>query len=281
MIIEKIDLFDYFHVARNDAIEGTLTCYRHSQYPEISGKTRHPGMLILPGGGYSFVSEREGDSVAVEYFAAGFDCFVLKYDVAPRCSYPVQLQEAAMAMMYIRKNAEAFDILPDKIAAIGFSAGGHLLGCISILWDDPAVKYLFGEECELVRPDASIYSYAVISSDPKVGHSGSFQNFCGTKVLPNDYSLEKKVRPSCKPAFIWANTLDNAVPVEGSIRLYQAFVSAGVPAEMHLFRGGWHGLTVCNEETDHTRPLDPALPYSRPWLKLSQNFLAALGFARY
>ena len=281
MILEEIDLYEYFCAERQGAPKGKLVCYRHGQIAEMNKRMRRPAILVLPGGGYEFVSQREAEPVAIEYYREGFDAFVLDYDVAPDAHYPCQIKEAAMAMMYIRKNAEAFDILPDKIAAIGFSAGGHLLGCISILWDDPAVKYLFGEECELVSPDASIYSYAVISSDPKVGHSGSFQNFCGTKVLPNDYSLEKKVRPSCKPAFIWANTLDNAVPVEGSIRLYQAFVSAGVPAEMHLFRGGWHGLTVCNEETDHTRPLDPALPYSRPWLKLSQNFLAALGFARY
>lgn len=278
MIIDKIDLFSYFGRERGGALAGTLTCYRHSQYAEMNRTTRHPAMLVIPGGGYSFVSEREGDPVALAFFGAGFDCFVLDYDVAPRFSYPVQVQEAAMAMMYIRKNAERLLLLPDKVAAIGFSAGGHLLGCISVLWDDPAVRELFGEECVSVRPDASVYSYAVVSSDPKIYHGGSFVNFCGTRALPDDYSIDKKVRPSCKPSFIWANTPDDCVRVENSVRLYQALTAAGVPAELHLFRDGWHGMTVCSEEVDGNRPLAPALAYTRSWLPLCKKFLATLGF---
>lgn len=277
MIVEKIDLFDYFHVQRKEETKGYLTVIRHEQMPEMPTKTVHPAMLVLPGGGYAIVSQREAEPVAVEYFAKGFDTFVLDYDVAP-LGYPVQIKEAAMAMIYIRRNAAAFDILPDKIAAVGFSAGGHLLGCISTLWDDPAVQELFGSECDKVRPDASVYSYAVISSDPAIYHGYTFRNFCKETVNKDDYSIDKKVRPSCSPAFIWANTPDPTVPSPNSVRLYLAYTEAGVPAELHIFRDGGHGLSTCNEETAASLPLSAACTYSRPWIDLSLNFLKTAGF---
>lgn len=278
MILEEIDLYEYFRAERQGAPKGKLVCYRHGQIAEMNKRMRRPAILVLPGGGYEFVSQREAEPVAIEYYREGFDAFVLDYDVAPDAHYPCQIKEAAMAMMYIRKNAEELDVLPDKIAAIGFSAGGHLLGCISVLWDDPAVKEIFGGDCEMVRPDASVYSYPVVSSDPSIWHKGSFDNFCFGRVDPDDYSIDKKVRPSCKPAFIWGNTPDDGVPVQNSVRLYLAYLAAGVPAELHIFREGWHGMTVCSAETEGELPMNPACDYVRPWVGLNVNFLKTLGF---
>ena len=273
MRTEKIDLYKYFHVKREGAKAGLLTVYRHDESAE---KLLRPAMLVIPGGAYAMVSPNEGEPVALEYFRVGAEAFVLDYDVAP-VPYPAQIRQAAMAMMYIRKNAQAFGILPDKIAAVGFSAGGHLLGCISTLWDDPAVKELFGEECEKVRPDASVYSYAVVSCDEKIWHRDSFHNFCGQKVCAEAYSIEKKVRPGCAPAFIWGNTFDECVPVQNSLRLYAAYLEAGVPAELHIFREGWHGMNVCDwAEADC--PARPVCAYVRPWIELSRTFLKTLGF---
>ncbi len=277
MLYETIDLYAYFKTERKGATAGMLSCYRHGQIPEMRQKTYHPAMLVLPGGGYGFVSQREGEPVVLEYFSAGFDVFLLKYDIAPAC-YPLQFEQVAMAMMYIRRNAEAFDIIPDKIAAIGFSAGGHLLGCISTKWDDDAVRALFGDECDKVRPDASVYSYAVVSSDPSIYHDGTFRNFCGDRVSPDDYSVEKLVRPQCSPAFIWCNTPDKIVPVQNSLRLYEAYLAAGVPAELHIFRAGWHGMSVCNEEIECNKPVPPEFALVRPWIGLSRSFLKSLGF---
>ena len=278
MVLERIDLYEHFQIKREGAKAGTLACYRHGQVEEMNQKVVRPAMLVIPGGGYGMVSERETEPVAMEYYHAGFDAFVLYYDVAPVC-YPVQLCQAAMAMMYIRKNAETLDLLPDKLAAVGFSAGGHLLGCISTIWDDPAVKALFGEECVKVRPDASVYSYPVVSSDEKIWHRGSFASFCGGKVRAEDYSIEKRVNSSCKPAFIWANTPDDCVPAQNSLRLYEAYLAAGVPVELHIFRDGWHGMSVCAVETERSFPVAEACVLTRSWIGLSESFLQSLGFA--
>ena len=278
MIQKTIDLYKEFGVARRQAKRGYLKVYAHETMTELKQGRLRPAMLVIPGGGYEFLSQREDEPVAMEFYGAGYQAFALDYDLKPVC-YPAQIEQAAMAMMYIRRHAEEFGILPDKVAAVGFSAGGHLCGCISVLWDDPAVRVLFGDECERVRPDASVFSYAVVSSDPKIAHMGSILNFCGDAVEYAAYSIDRSVRPTCSPAFIWANTPDDCVPVMNSVALYEAYVRAGVPAELHIFSEGWHGMSLCNAETEHTLPVSAVCDYVRPWLDLCKTFLSNRGFA--
>ncbi len=280
MITEKIDLYAWSGIGRKGEKGGYLCSYRHGDLsPEMGkGKVR-PAILIIPGGAYAFVSLREGEPIALQYFAQGFDCFVLDYDIAPHRHYPAQILQAGMAMMYLRREADKLGIDGGHIAAVGFSAGGHLCGCISLLWDDPALQKAFGKDCELIRPDASIYSYAVVSNGEHISHGGSFDNFCADVVNRDDYSLEKKVRPSASPSFLWANTEDNCVPVENSLLLYSALHRAGVPVEMHIYEKGWHGMSTSDEEVYTEDVSDPMFAHIRTWLPLSFSFLKAHGFA--
>lgn len=279
MDTEKIDLYASLGIERKGEKGGYLSSYRHKDLsPEMGvGKVR-PAMLVIPGGGYAFVSLREGEPIALQYFAQGFDCFVLDYDIAPHRHYPVQILQAGMAMMFLRRNADKLCLDGEHIAAIGFSAGGHLCGCISLLWDDPALQAAFGKDCELVRPDASVYSYAVVSSGEHISHGGSFDNFCADVVNREDYSLEKKVRLSAKPSFLWANTEDSCVPVENSLLLYAALHKAGVPVEMHIYEKGWHGMSTLDENVFSEDVSDPMFAHIRSWLPLSFEFLKAHGF---
>ena len=157
MITERIDLFEYFKTAREGAERGTLACYRHTQIAELGVKRLRPAILIIPGGAYAFVSEKEAEPVALRYFAQGFDCFVLDYDIAPH-GYPVQIEEAAMAMLYLRRECAALD-LTGRIAVMGFSAGGHLAGLLATLTQEESV--IFGKEVKSVRPDAVLLAYQI------------------------------------------------------------------------------------------------------------------------
>ena len=278
MITEKIDLYKWAGVERKGEEKGYLYSFRHMVVTEMNVRKMCPAILILPGGGYCFVSQREGEPIALQYLAQGFDCFVLDYDIAPAHRYPVPLVQAGMAMMYLRREADKLNIDGEHIAAIGFSAGGHLCGCISLLWDDPALKAMWGEECERIRPDASVYSYPVVSSDKAVAHVGSFDNLCADLVDRKDYSLDKKVRPSAKPSFIWANSPDDCVPVENSILLYSALHKAGVPAELHIYADGWHGMATCDEEVNEGDVSDPMFRHIRTWIPVSVEFLKRFGF---
>ena len=260
---EKVDLYEYFKIPRNGDIGGFLKVYRHSEMPEMGITRIRPAMLVLPGGGYCFVSQREAEPVALEYFKQGFDCFVLDYDIAPHRHYPTPVLQAGMAMIYLRREAENLHIDAEHIAAVGFSAGGHLCGIISLLWDDPALKEMFKDECVRIRPDASVYSYAVVTSGEKA-HRGSFESLCADKVKQEDYSLENKVRSS--------------VPVENSLMLYAALHKVSVPVELHIFEKGPHGMSTCDIEVCNGEPTDPAYKHAAHWLPLSFEFLKNNGF---
>lgn len=275
MICESIDLYAYFQWERGGAKRGFLHSYRHEINAEMAPRLR-PAMLIFPGGGYEFVSLREWESVVLCYFQEGFDAFVLEYDVAPVGCYPAVLEQAGMAMLYLRREARHLSLREDKIAAIGFSAGGHLAGCISFLWDDPALMRRFGAECEKIKPDLCILSYPVVSADPQYCHSVSFDHFCAGMKDRSPYSLENRVRSFAPPCFIWATSDDTCVLVENSIRLYSALCRAGVPTEFHAFEHGVHGMSVCNR--DVTEHMSFETEHVARWVDLSKEFLNAHDF---
>ena len=275
MICESIDLYAYFQWERGGAKRGLLYSYRHAATLEMAPRLR-PAILIFPGGGYEFVSLREWESVVLCYFQEGFDAFVLEYDVAPVGCYPAVLEQAGMAMLYLRREARHLSLREDRIAAIGFSAGGHLAGCISFLWDDPALMRRFGAECAKIRPDLCILSYPVVTADPQYRHAGSFDHFCAGIADQSAYSLENSVRPSAPPCFIWATSDDSCVPVENSVRLYSALCRAGVPAEFHAFEHGAHGMSVCTR--DVTEQMTRETEHVARWVDLSKEFLNAHDF---
>lgn len=275
MIVRKLDLYECLQMERRGAQKGFLHTYRHEENAEMRPKLR-PAMLIFPGGGYGYVSAREWEPVAMEYYRDGFDCFVLDYDIAPQHHYPIMLLQAGMAMLYLRSSSKGLSLREDKIAVIGFSAGGHLAGCISFLWEDPALRAQFGEECTQIRPDIAILSYPVVSSEKAIMHEGSFVNFCGGLVSPEDYSLEKHVPPTAPPVFLWGTTEDTCVPIENSVLLYQALHRAGVPTELHIFGRGPHGLSVCDREVTEVMTAD--VLHASHWVELSLEFLHSFDF---
>lgn len=276
MHCERIDLYDYFGKARNGAVGGYLKTYRHVYSKEYSVGRLRSAILVIPGGGYTLVSDREGEPVALEYLVRGLDAFVLDYSVAPGSAYPVQLREAAMAMAYIRENSTEFNVDDTSIAAVGFSAGGHLCGCLGTAFSSDVLDDI--AEPSVIRPDAVILSYpvAVYSSDPKKCHLGSFEAVAAKdESLMEALSLDRLVKEDSSPAFIWHTTDDSCVPVCGSLVMAQKYYENNVPFEGHFFRTGVHGLSVCTDEVN--TPNDSA----RPWIDLSVTWLKSLGFKFY
>ena len=269
MFCEKVDLYKYFGLKRTGGEEGFLNVYV-PEAPSYPTRTR-PAMLVIAGGGYAFVSPREKECVALAYIAKGFAAFTLEYSIAP-VRFPAQLIEGAMAMVYIRENAAKLGVKPDKVAAIGFSAGGHLTGMLATCFDRAEVKAVLKEKAALVRPDAVILSYPVITGGEKA-HRGSFDNLCGdNKELISALSLETCVTEKASPAFIWATADDNAVPSENSLFMALAYKTAGVPFELHIFESGVHGLSLATEETAWVN--EPV----QKWLSLSYTWLKNRGF---
>ena len=133
MIVKTIDLYEYFNREKPQDFRGYLSVYSPSRYESYGVNRKRPSVLIIPGGGYSYTSEREAEPVAMKFLAQGYNAFVLYYTCEP-APFPIALQEAGMAMVYIRENAKELAVREDKIVSIGFSAGGHLAGSLGTMW---------------------------------------------------------------------------------------------------------------------------------------------------
>lgn len=267
----KVDLYEYFGIKKEQNASGVLTAFI-AERNDFNLNRLRPAMLIIPGGGYRFVSNAEGDTIAFEYLSKGYSAFVLNYSIQP-LHYPTQLLEASMAMIYIRENAEKFNVKADMVGAIGFSAGGHLCASLGILYKEKEIIEVFGERANLARPNAMVLAYPVVSTDSAVCHQGSVNNVTGgDEDLKQRLSLEKRVDKDSAPAFIWATVGDCTVPCENSMLLAMAYRKAGVPFEFHLFERGRHGLALANRETE--KEVYPA----KEWVKMSHTWLKEKGF---
>ena len=190
-----------------------------------------PLVLVFPGGGYHFLSDREAEPVALRLLSLGIQAVVVRYSVAP-ARYPVALEQAAEAMQYAREHAEQWLCDSRKIAVMGFSAGGHLASTFATHY--PAE----------LRPAFQILVYPVISMDETITHSGSRENLIGknpSKALIDYYSNEKHVNAESPRAFIALSDDDRAVPVENSLRYYKALHRYQIPVSLHIYPTGGHG----------------------------------------
>lgn len=200
-------------------------------------------VLVLPGGGYGFCSEQEGDPVAAWFNSMGISAFVLDYSVAPS-KYPQALNDARRAMQYIRAHAKEFNIDPNRVGVIGFSAGGHLAASLSNLHAEGNEDVQDELEKVNARPDLCILSYPVISWG-EFAHLGSLENLLGENPSPSlvdKTSLEKMVNTSTPPTFLWHTAEDDAVPVENSYLYAMALQKAKIPHELHVYPDGAHGV---------------------------------------
>ncbi|MEI6875832.1 MAG: alpha/beta hydrolase, partial [Spirochaetota bacterium] len=157
--------------------------------------------------------------------------------------HPAPLLAAARAISAIRERAATWNIDPERVAVLGFSAGAHLAASLGTMWGDASLLDLMGEAPGLLRPDALVLCYPVISGGVH-RHEGSFLNLTdGDTALMEALSLEKRVSPETPPTFIWATSEDQTVPVENSILFAAALAVAKVPFELHVFERGGHGLS--------------------------------------
>ncbi|MBQ9747272.1 MAG: alpha/beta hydrolase [Clostridia bacterium] len=237
----------------------TLTSYIAGTSKEMPFNEKRKAILVIPGGGYSFCSDREAEPIALTYLTAGYNAFVLTYSVSSHgdTRWPIPLIDASAAMKYIRDHAEELHIDPDYVFVIGFSAGGHLAAALGTLWDDDAIEQALGMEKGYNRPTGMILSYPVISG-LTYAHRGSFDNILGERKNDEDarkeLSLELRVSEKTVPAFIWSTRPDTTVPVQNSILFAEALAEAGTPFEMHVYPHGSHGASLANPIVGWAKP---------------------------
>lgn len=281
MKIIEIDLYKEFNLPRPEGARGYLTAYIPAVNYEIATDRRSPAMIVVGGGGYAYVSPREQEPVAIKFLEKGYVCFTLDYSCAP-VRYPQAHLEGSMAIAYLRKNAKELHVRKDNIACVGFSAGGHLVGCLSTLFESDALDVL-GKDKALVRPDATLMLYPVVTCGDKA-HLGSFKNICGEDnfELMEKLSIEKCVNEKSVPCYIAHTFGDTVVPVKNSLLLANAYEQNGVPFSLHIFEKGNHGMSVNDITCDHTdnlkqRSNNSAIDY-KTWVEEGLVWLSHRGF---
>ena len=244
------------------AHDAPVMAYLHDDHDRLVAHRTRPALILCAGGAYRWLSPREKDPVALRFFAEGYQCFLLEYSVGERAGGLRPLRELAETVRILRERAEDWHIEPQHIAVLGFSAGGHLAASLAALWDRPELN--LGEVC---RPDAAVLCYPVITTG-EFAHRESARNVTGGEPeLMELLSLEKQVTAGMPPCFIWHCVGDESVPVENTLLFTAAMQRAGVDYECHLFAGGAHGISVCNQE------VETPYPDAAPWIALAQTWL--------
>lgn len=225
-----------------------LTAYAPDNFPELGEDRLRPALIICPGGGYHFLSEREAEPVALRFAGLGFAAFVLRYHVFPQAQWPVPQRQLLASIAYLRDHWERYHVNPRAIIVMGFSAGGHLAGCAGLLWNRQELYKPLRRRSSLFRPDGAVLCYPVVTSGP-AAHAGSIKNLTGGQDvrLLKLVSLEKQVTRQTPPFFIWHTADDTDVPVENAILLDKALTDKGASSELHIYPSGNHGQSLADQ----------------------------------
>jgi acetyl esterase/lipase len=210
------------------------------------GEGAGTAVIVCPGGGYQHLSmDKEGDQVARWLNSLGVTAFVLQYRLGPKYRHPSELMDAQRAIRTVRSRAAEYRVGPDRIGIMGFSAGGHLAATAGTHFDagDPGAADAIDRLSS--RPDFLVLCYPVISFSEPYVHRGSLHMLLGEQPDPRlvtELSNELQVTARTPPTFLFHTTSDATVPVENSVLFYLALRKAGVPAEMHIYERGPHGV---------------------------------------
>jgi len=229
-----------------------------------------PAAIVCPGGGYTNLAmNHEGRQVASFLNSLGIASFVLRYRLGPRYHHPVELGDAQRAIRTVRSRAAEWKLDSTRIGIVGFSAGGHLAMTASTHLDSGKASAEDPVERASSRPDFAVLGYPVISMAEPWTHRGSRTMLLGDNPDPElakSLSGEQAVIAQTPPTFIFQTNEDTTVPAENAVYYYLALRKAGIPAEMHIFEKGPHGVGLANDN-----------PVLSAWSSLLANWLRGRG----
>jgi acetyl esterase/lipase len=235
-------------------------------------KASGAAVVICPGGGYGGLAiSYEGMDVGSWMAKRGVAGFVLKYRVAPY-KHPIPLQDAQRALRTVRARAKEWGVDPARVGTLGFSAGGHLASTVATHFDDGKPDAADPIDKMSCRPDFAVLCYPVITLKPPYAHMGSRYNLLGKDAdekLVESLCNDQQVTDKTPPTFLFHTADDNAVPVENSLLFFEALHKAKVPAELHVYEHGRHGVGLA--------PNEPALS---SWPDLLETWMKTHGLMK-
>jgi acetyl esterase/lipase len=215
--------------------------------PWLARNPNGKAIVVCPGGGYGALAiDHEGKQIAQWLNSQGISAFVLRYRLGPRYRHPSMLNDAQRALRTVRARAAEFHVNPAKIGIMGFSAGGHLSATAATHFDAGNASAEDGIERASSRPDFAILAYPVVTfTEEAYVHKGSRRNLLGDSPDPKlveNLSNERAVTRGTPPVFLFHTDADTGVPPENSVLFYLALRKHGVPAELHIYEKGPHGV---------------------------------------
>ena len=268
----------------------TLTSYVLDVPREVEWR-RRPAVVICPGGGFTHVSDREAEPVASVFLSRGYHAFVLRYSnesMGVERVYPDIVYELANSITLIRRNADRWNVDADKLAILGFSAGGTVAALYSVNWHRDWLVNALRVPKDLLKPNALILAYPVVDfvamyryaeANPNTPAAGVFYKMATLALGSGKFTIDDLknisatylVDSNAPPTFIWTTADDDVVPVETIIPYVEALARAKVPFEFHVFESGVHGLSLANKATA-SNPQQVNQPVSR-WVELALSWL--------
>lgn len=286
MITKRMNLWD----GRDDVALYTYVTELDPMFPAPEQKL--PALVVCPGGAYVYYSQKnEGDAVAMNFAAAGYQVFILKYTTGMdckdhSCKYPAQLLDFGKALLTINEHADEWFVDVNRIGIIGFSAGAHLCATLATRWHEPLLKNYFEVDSRVFKPAAVVLGYPLTDYQFQEDYNAtqpvnpmlvmSNKLFFGTEH-PTKEQLEEvspylHVSDKTPPVFMMHAQNDTMVPVTHSYHMAQALHEHKIPYELHIFQDGEHGfstgvpLDASDYRIDRYRACRQWIPLAQKWL---------------
>ena len=261
---------------KDQNFKAELDTYLLDDLANMKVERKRPAVLILPGGGYRFTSDREAEPVAIQMNAMGFQAFVLYYSCEP-ATFPTALLQTAKAISVIREHAKEWHIEERKVVLLGFSAGGHLAASLGTFWNKEFVYEALKIEPKRIRPDGLVLAYPVITAW-EFAHQDSFRALLGEEYEERKelVSLENQVGEDMMPVFLWHTFEDESVPVENSLLFAHALRKKNIPFELHIYQKGRHGLSLANGETNPANEENLIVLECQNWITMAGTWIRNL-----
>ncbi|MHB9295908.1 putative Acetylxylan esterase [Pillotina sp. SPG140] len=239
---------------------------------------KRPAIIILPGGAFTFLSDREAEPVALTFAKEGFHTFVLNYSVGDYSAFPNPLDDVSKAIWEVRRNADLWGIEKDSIALMGFSAGACIAAMSATQWNTPGLADRIDAPEDDIKPNAAVIGYgaSLLSTifdaqdeDLIVPPPGKI-----SADRTPELDVVNYVGPHTAPLFFWHNRYDKLVPVINPILMAEAMTKYKLPFEMHIFQKGEHGMSVNNMLSNPSgEGLDPSVSM---WVPLCSQWLRSI-----
>ncbi|MFC6259897.1 alpha/beta hydrolase [Levilactobacillus fujinensis] len=234
-----------------------VTFYQPAAIADFHTSVRRPLVILLPGGGYEFRSDRENEIVALQYLAQGFAVAVVGYRLRDQPPVlPTALYQLGHVVADFHRRAAFYGIAADHILLVGFSAGGHLAALYADLWPQLAVTLQL--PAKRLKVAALTLAYPVIGL--RLGWPADRTALAAITAGWADHEADLLVTAQNPPTFLWATTDDELVPVVNTERYAAALIAANVPVTKLIYPHGRHGLSLARAVTAFPTKFDAADP---------------------